>query len=137
MSQAVKEALEDKLDKYQQMKSVPQTYISKIECSIQESVYQVLSGQWLWKTFPGVANSNIPEKKYRNCREGKDISQLPEDSRDIFKKNMIDRYIDRPNLSFCGVNIQFWILFILLNFYDTIIWHLQNQNIMITSQKFL
>ena len=27
---------------------------------------------------------------------------MPEDSRDIFKKNMIDRYIDRPNLSFCG-----------------------------------
>ena len=27
---------------------------------------------------------------------------MPEDSRDIFKKNMIDRYIDRPNVSFCG-----------------------------------
>ena len=104
MSQAVKEAFEDKLDNYQQMKSLAQTYVNKRECSIQECVYQVLSGQWLRKTFPGVifANSNIPEKRYRICCEEKDISQLPEDSRDIFKKNMIDRYIDRPNLSFCG-----------------------------------
>ena len=48
------------------------------------------------------ANSNILEKRYRICREEKDVSQLPQDSRDIFKKNMIDRYIDRRNLSFCG-----------------------------------
>ena len=67
-------------------------------------MYQVLSGQWLRKTFPGVifANSNIPEKRYHICREEKDMSQLPEDSRDIFKKNIIDRYTNRPNLSFCG-----------------------------------
>ena len=72
--------------------------------TIQECGYQVLSGQWLRKTFPGVifANSNISEKRYRICREEKDVSQLPQDSRDIFKKNMIDRYIDRRNLSFCG-----------------------------------
>ena len=72
-------------------------------------MYQVLSGKWLRKTFPGVtfANFNIPEKRYRICREEKDISQLPEDSRYIFKKNMIDRYIDRPNLSFCGCKYSF------------------------------
>ena len=134
MSQALKEAFQDKLDNYQQMKSVAQRFVNKRECSIQESVYQVLSGQWLRKTFPGVifANSNIPEKRYRICREEKDMSQLPEDSRDIFKKNIIDRYTNRPNLSFCVyhfvvVNIQSWILFVLLNFYYTIIWNLQNQ----------
>ena len=62
ISQTVKEAFEDKLDNYQQMKSVAQTYVNKRECSIQECVYQVLSGQWLRKTFPGVifANYNIP-----------------------------------------------------------------------------
>ena len=66
-------------------------------------MYQVLSGHWLRKTFPSVifAYSNIPEKRHRICRKEKDISQLPENSRDIFKKNMIDRYIDQPNLSFC------------------------------------
>ena len=85
------------------MKSAVQPHVNKRECSIQECVYQVLSGQCLRKTFPSVifANSNIPEKRYWICREEKDISQLPENSRDIFKKNMIDRYIDQPNLSFC------------------------------------
>ena len=36
ISQSVKEAFEDKLDNYQQMKSVAQTYVNKRECSIQE-----------------------------------------------------------------------------------------------------
>ena len=104
MRQELKEAFEDKLDNYKQMMSVGQTYVNKRERSIQEYVYRVLSGQWLRKTFPGVifANSNIPEKRYWICREEKDISQLPEDSREIFENNMFDRYIDRPNLSFSG-----------------------------------
>ena len=78
-------------------------------------MYQVLSGHWLRKTFPGVifANSNIPEKRHRICRKEKDISQLPENSRDIFKKNMIDRYIDRPNLSYCGGKYPFSLGFFL------------------------
>ena len=73
MSQTVKEAFEDKLDNYQQMKSVAQTYVSKKKCSIQECVYQVLSGQWLRKTFPGVifVNSNIPEKKILDLSQRK------------------------------------------------------------------
>ena len=96
IGQVLKEAFEDKLDNYQQMKSVSQTYVNKRECSIQECVCQVLSGHCLKKTFPGLtfAKSNTPEKRYRICREENDMSQLPEDSRDIFKKNMIDRYID-------------------------------------------
>ena len=104
IGQVLKEAFEDKLDNYQQMKSVSQTYVNKRECSIQECVCQVLSGHCLKKTFPGLtfAKSNTPEKRYRICRKENDMSQLPEDSRDIFKKNMIDRYIDRPNLSLCG-----------------------------------
>ena len=64
MRQELKEAFEDKLDNYKQMKSVGQTCVNKRERIIQEYVYRVLSGQWLRKTFPGVifANSNIPEK---------------------------------------------------------------------------
>ena len=102
MSQAVEDAFEQNLDNYQQMKSVASAYVNKRECSIQECVYHILAGQWLRKTFPGVifANSNLPEKRYRICRDEKDISELPEDSKDIFKRNMIDRYIDRPYATF-------------------------------------
>ena len=35
MSQALKEAFQDKLDNYQQMKSVAQTFVNKRECSIK------------------------------------------------------------------------------------------------------
>ena len=53
------------------------------------------------KTFPGVifANSNKSEKGFRLCLAEQEISELPEDSKKIFKQNMVDRYIDRPNLT--------------------------------------
>ena len=53
------------------------------------------------KSFPGVifANSNIPEKRFQLCLAEHKISELPEDSKKTFKQNMVDRYIDRPNLT--------------------------------------
>ena len=59
---------------------------------------------WLRKSFLGVvfADSNLPENRYRMCRSKKDIDELPEDSCDVFKCNMIDRYIDRPNIAILG-----------------------------------
>ena len=84
------------------MKSAAFAYVNKRECSIQECVYHILAGQWLRKTFPSVifANSNLPERRYRICRDEKDISELPEDSTNIFKGNMINRYINRSNVTF-------------------------------------
>ena len=101
MKQAVRDAFEKELNNYEQMKSVANAYINKRECSIQECVYHILLGQWLKKAFPGVvfANSNIPEKGFRLCLAKHEISELPEDSKKIFKRNMVDRYIDRPNLT--------------------------------------
>lgn len=50
------------------MKSVASAYINN-----------VLPGQWLRKTFPGVilANSNMPEKHFRVCLGEDEISELP------------------------------------------------------------
>ena len=64
MKQAVQYAFEKELDNHEQIKSVANIYINKRECSIQECVYEILPGQWLRKTIPGVifANSNLPEK---------------------------------------------------------------------------
>ena len=104
MKDAMKDALQNKSDKYEQMKSIANAYINKRECSVQECVYHILSGQWLRKTYPGVvfANSNIPQKRFRMCLTEKEVSELPEDSTNIFKRNMIDRYRDRPNKVFNG-----------------------------------
>ena len=64
----------------------------------------ILAGHWLRKTVPRVifAKSNLPKKRYRICQDEKEISKLKEESIDIFERNMIDRYIYRPNSSFCG-----------------------------------
>ena len=53
------------------------------------------------KAFSGVtlANSNISEKRLRFFLDEHELSKLPKDSKKIFKRNMVDRYIDRPNLT--------------------------------------
>ena len=101
MTQAVRDAFERELDNHEQMRSVTNAYLNKREYSIQECVYHVLPGQWLRRTFPGVifANSNLPKKPFRSENE---IMSLPEDSKDIFKGNMVDRYIDCPNVASFG-----------------------------------
>ena len=56
------------------------------------------------KTFPGVifSISNVPEKCFRVCLNEDEIFELPEDSNKILKRNVVDRYIDRPNTTSCG-----------------------------------
>ena len=45
----MKDTFKKFLDNYEQMKSVAYTYPNKRECSIQECVYYILSGDWLRK----------------------------------------------------------------------------------------
>ena len=89
----MKDTFKKFLDNYEQMKSVAYTYPNKRECSIQECVYYILSGEWLRKIFPGVkfANSNLSAKRYRIFISEEQISELPQESTNIFKRNMIDR----------------------------------------------
>jgi len=44
----------------------------------------------------------LPEKRYRVCLSEKELKYLPEDSTAVFKRNMIDRYCDRPNITFAN-----------------------------------
>ena len=101
MKQAVRDAFEKELNNYEQMTSVVNAYISKRECSIQECVYHIIKGQWLRKAFPGVifANSNVLEKSFLFCLPEHEIFKLPEHSKKIVMQNMVDWYIDRPNLT--------------------------------------
>ena len=92
MNQAAKEATSCNKSKLELMKSVARAYITKRECSVQEAVYHVMPELWLRKTFLGVlfANSNLPEDRYRMFCSEEEIKELPEDSTDIYKRNMID-----------------------------------------------
>ena len=104
MKQAVQNAFEKELDNFGQMKSVANAYKNKRECSIQEYGYHILPGQRLRETFLGVifANSNVQQKRFRVCLNEDEIFELPEDSNKIFKRNIVDRYIDRPNTTSSG-----------------------------------
>ena len=44
----------------------------------------------------------MPEKRYKVCKFKDELSQLPEDSTDVFKKNNLDRYTERPDKNFKG-----------------------------------
>ena len=102
MKQAANEAFNSNKTNIEHMRSVAQAYANKRECSVREAVYILMPELWLRKTCPGVifANSNLPENRFRICRSKEEIDELPEDSTDIFKRNMVDRYIDRPNRTF-------------------------------------
>ena len=86
------------------MKSISKAYTTKRECSVQEAVYHIMPELWLRKIFPGVvfANSNLSEHRYRICRSEGELQEMPEDSTDISKRNMLDRYMDSPDLTYAG-----------------------------------
>ena len=102
MKQAAKEASEAGKTLQERMKSISKAYRTHREMSIQEAVSIVLPEIWLRKTSPTVtfANSNLPENRYRVCKTEEEISNMDADETNIFKKNMLDRYIDRPDREF-------------------------------------
>ena len=100
MKQAAKEALKGTKSDYGKMTAIAKAYITKRECSVQKVVY--LAELWLQKIFPRVIflNSNLPEKHFGIFKKKDGIDELPRDSTDIFQRNMLDRYLDRPNENF-------------------------------------
>ena len=46
--------------------------------------------------------TNLPEERVRVLLSKKELSELPDDSSNIFKKSNIDRYMKRPNATFCN-----------------------------------
>ena len=73
-----------------------------MKCSFQEAVYLVVPELWLRKIFPKVIflNSNLPDKRYRLFKKKNEIDVLPDDNTDLFQRNMLVRYLDRPSKSF-------------------------------------
>ena len=65
-------------------------------------IYQVMPELWLTKVYEDLGvlynlyvNSNIPEKRVRMMLSKKEIFELPEDSTNIYKRNMVSRYFIR------------------------------------------
>ena len=103
MKQAAKEALDNELGHFDTMKNILQAYTSKRECSVQEAVHHVLPELHLRRVFHSVyfVNTNLPEEHSKILRTEEELKNLPDNSTNIFKRNTLDRYMDRPNHSFC------------------------------------
>ena len=74
------------------------------ECSVQEAVYHILLELKLRRIFPAVyfVNTNPPEERFKVLNSEKQLSKLPDDSPNIFKKSNTDHYMERPSASFCN-----------------------------------
>ena len=57
----------------------------------------------LRRIFPAVCfvNTNLPEERVKILLSEKELSKLPDDSSNIFKKSNINCYIERSNATFC------------------------------------
>ena len=86
------------------MKTIAKAYLSNWEYSVQEVVYHILPELKLRRIFPAVyfVNTNLPEERVRVLLSKKELSELPDDSSNIFKKSNFDRYVERPNATFCN-----------------------------------
>ena len=75
------------------------SYSISRQVSLQEAVYYSVPKIWLRKYFPTtvLVNTSIPSERIQICKSVEEMEELKPDSNDIFKRNMIDRYIDRPN----------------------------------------
>ena len=65
MKQAAQETFDNKLDRFNTMKTILKTYASNRKCSVQEAVYHILPELHLRRVFPGVqfVNTNLPEER--------------------------------------------------------------------------
>ena len=99
LKQAAKEIKNQNLEVRDAMKKIAYSFISSHQLSVQEeAVYNVLPELWLRKCSPGISfiNTNLPNNRIRMIKSKEELELLPDNSTDIFKKSIIDRYMDRP-----------------------------------------
>ena len=100
---ASKEIKTMKMSARDSMYKLASAFATSRQISLQEAVSFSLPELWQRKCYPKsiFVNTNIPSKRIRMCKSEEEIEQMDPGSTDIFKRNMIERYIDRPDRTFC------------------------------------
>ena len=95
---ATKEVVHQNLSTRNALRKIGATFLSSREVSAQECVFRCLPELCVRKTFPGVIfiNTDLPENRVRMVKSLKDLQLLDETSTEIFQRNLIDRYAERP-----------------------------------------
>ena len=80
------------------LKKIGAAFLSTREVSSQECVYRSMPELWLRKIFPKTVfvSTDFPEKRVRVTKTQVELDELDDDSTDIFKSNVIQRYSIRP-----------------------------------------
>lgn len=98
---AAKEAKRNNLDIRESLKKVGASFLSCREVSAQECVYRCMPELWLRKTFPAgtlFVSTGLPHERLRIAKSQQELEELDDDSTDIYKSNIIERYSDaRPH----------------------------------------
>ena len=93
-----KEAKRSNLSVRDGLRKIGAAFLSTREVSAQECVHRRLPELWLRKIFPKTlfVSTDIAENRVRFAKKQQEIDELDDDSSDILKSNIIDRYSDRP-----------------------------------------
>ena len=96
---AAREAKESNLNVKDGLKKIGAAFLSSREVSSQESVYRCMPELWLRKIFPKTVfvSTDMPDKRLRVAKNQQELDELDDDSTDIYKSNIIERYSLRPN----------------------------------------
>ncbi|XP_044169485.1 uncharacterized protein LOC114973474 [Acropora millepora] len=96
---AAKEAKANNLSVAEGLRKIGAAFLSTREVSSQECVYRCMPELWLRKIFPGTVfvSTDLPEKRIRVTKSKQQLDDLDDDSTDIFKSNIIERYSIRPD----------------------------------------
>lgn len=97
---AAKEAKEANLSIKDGLRKIGAAFLSSREVSSQECVYRCMPELWLRKIFPKTVfvSTDLPEKRLRVAKSQQELDELDDDSTDIYKSNIIERYSIRPNI---------------------------------------
>ena len=93
MKQVAKKVFENNMHHHDTMNTIAKAYLSNRECSVQETVYHFLPELKLRRSFSAVYFVNTTLQRKSNppvLLSEKELSELPDNSPNIFKKSNID-----------------------------------------------
>ena len=95
---AAKEAKAGNMEIREGLRKIGAAFLSSREVSSQECVYRCMPELWLRKIFPRTVfvNTDLPDKRVRVAKTQQELEELDDESTDIFKSNIIERYKLRP-----------------------------------------
>ena len=103
MEKAVMEAFDNNMYYHDTMKTIVKAYVSNHECSVQLAVYHIFQELMLrriWLCF--LLIPNLLKKRVQILFPEKELSKLPDDCPNIFKRLNIDRYMEGSSTTFCN-----------------------------------